>query len=175
MIKISFKPKLANLNLKLSRVTSLFYRVKDIVPNNIMKKVLWCPHTTFPLLYSIPIWCTTNILPLFRKQKRLIRIITDSDFYKDTQPYFKKVHKLKLKVHTLKLKVHTLKILMLEIVLKIYYCSSHITTILQAYINTSIYQYITLKHFNIMLSFMMLPRNKIGKKRVGHEIQFTIL
>ena len=96
--KMSFKPHIANLMLKLTRVMSLLYRVRNIVPNNIMK-VLYDAHVLPHFHYCIPIWCTTyptHLLPLFRMQKRLIRIITNTDFYEHTQPLFKELHTLKI-------------------------------------------------------------------------------
>lgn len=44
------------------------------------------------LQYCTPIWCSTyptHLLPLFRLQKKIIRIITNSDYFAHTQPLFK--------------------------------------------------------------------------------------
>lgn len=38
----------------------------------------------------------THLLPRFWMQKRSIRILTNSDFYKHTEPLFKELHVLQL-------------------------------------------------------------------------------
>ena len=112
--KMTFKPHIANLMLKLSRVMSLLYRVRDIVPIKIMK-TLYDAHVLPHFHYCTSIWCTTyptHLLPLFRMQKRLIRIITDSDFYEHTQPLFKELHTLKLfDINKLDIAVYMFKML----------------------------------------------------------------
>ena len=62
-------------------------------------KTLYDVHVLPHFHYCTPIWCTTyptHLLPLFRMQKRLIRIITYSDLYEHTQALFKELHTLKL-------------------------------------------------------------------------------
>ena len=96
--KMTFKPHITNLMLKLSRVTSLLYKVKDLVPKNVMK-TLYDAHVLPHFYYCTPIWCTTyptHLLPLFRIQKKIIRIITDSYYLEHTQPLFKEIRTLKL-------------------------------------------------------------------------------
>ena len=96
--KMTFKPHITNLMLKLSRVMSLLYRVKEMVPKNVIK-TLYDAHVLPHLHYCTPIWCSTyhtHLLPLHRMQKRFIRIITNSNFYAHTQPLFKQLYTLKL-------------------------------------------------------------------------------
>lgn len=111
--KMTFKPHIDNLMLKLSRVMSLLYRVRDNVPNNIMT-TLYHAHVLPHLHYCIPIWCSTyptHLLPLFKMQKRIIRIITNSDFYAHTQPLFKESSVLKLfDINKLEIAVYMFKI-----------------------------------------------------------------
>ena len=115
--KLTFKPHITNLTLKLSRVMSLLYRVKDFVPLNIMK-MLYNAHVLPHFHYCTPIWCSTyptHLLPIFRMQKRLIRIITDSDFYEHTQPLFKELNTLKLfDINKFEIAVYMFKLLKSE-------------------------------------------------------------
>lgn len=95
---MTFKTHISNLVLKLSRIVSLIYRVKDLMPTYLRKtlyNVLVLPHYQ----YCSPIWCSTyptHLLPLFRLQKKIIRIITNSDYFDHTQPLFKQNNILKL-------------------------------------------------------------------------------
>ena len=49
--------------------------------------------------YCTPIWCNTyptHLLPLFRLQKKIIRIISNHGYFDHTQPLFKSMNILKL-------------------------------------------------------------------------------
>ncbi len=62
------------------------------MPNYVLK-ILYNAHVLPHLQYCTPIWCNaypTNLLPLLRLQKKIIRIITNSDYFEHTQPLFKK-------------------------------------------------------------------------------------
>ena len=55
-------------------------------------KTLYNAHVLPHLQYCTPIWCSTyptHLVPLFRLQKRMIRIVTNSDFFAHTQQLFK--------------------------------------------------------------------------------------
>ena len=112
--KMTFIPHITNLMLKLTRVMSLLYRVKDFVPQSTLK-TLYNAHVLPHLHYCTPIWCSTyptHLLPLFRIQKRFIRIITNSDFYEHTQPLFKDIYTLKLfDINKLEIAVYMYKLL----------------------------------------------------------------
>ena len=96
--KLTFKPHISNLCLKLSRIVSLLYYIKDFMPLDIIK-IMYNAHVLPILGYCMPIWCNTyptHLLPLFRVQKKIIRIITNSDYYEHSQPLFKHTNILTL-------------------------------------------------------------------------------
>ena len=90
---MSFKPHITELCLKISRIVSLLYQVKDLMPNNVLK-ILYTAHVLPHLQYCTPIWCSTyptHLLPLVRLQKKIIRIVSNSGYFDHTQPLFKKL------------------------------------------------------------------------------------
>ncbi len=93
----TFKYHISNLILKLSRTMSLLYQVKNSVPGYVLL-ILYNAHVLPHLRYCTPIWSNpypTHLLPLFRLQKIIIRILTNSVYYAHTQPLFKEVNVLK--------------------------------------------------------------------------------
>ena len=95
---MTFKPHISNVSLKLSRTISLLYQVKDIVPDYVLK-ALYNAHVLPHLLYCTPIWGNTyptHLLPLFRLQKKIIRLITNNSYFAHTHPLFKQTNILKL-------------------------------------------------------------------------------
>ena len=95
---MTFKTHISNLILKLSRIVSLAYRIKNLLPSYVLN-TFYDAHVLPLLGYCSPIWCTTyptHLLPLFRLQKKIIRIITNSDYFEHTQPLFKNNNILKL-------------------------------------------------------------------------------
>ena len=69
-----------------------------MMPNYVLK-VFYNAHVLPHLLYCSPIWCSTyptHLLPLFRLQKKIMRIITNNDYFEHTQPLFKNNSILKL-------------------------------------------------------------------------------
>ena len=95
---MTFKFHVTNLTLKLSRIVSLLYQIKDFVPNYVLT-IMYNAHVLPHLQYCIPIWCNTyptHLLPLIRLQKKIIRITTNSDYFAHTQPLFKDTNTLKL-------------------------------------------------------------------------------
>ena len=84
--------------LKLSRIVSLFYQIRELMPKDILR-IMYNSHILPHLQYCTPIWCSTyptHLLPLFRIQKKVIRIITNSDFLAHTRPLFKDTKVLNL-------------------------------------------------------------------------------
>lgn len=95
---MTFKHHVTNQILKLSRLVSLLYQIKELMPIDVLK-MLYNAHVLPHLYYCTPIWCNTyptHLLPLFRLQKKIIRIITNSDYFAHTQPLFKETNSLKL-------------------------------------------------------------------------------
>ena len=95
---LTFKYHIENLTLKLSRLVSMLHQVKELMPKDILK-TLYNAHVLPHLNYCTPIWCNTyptHLLPLIRLQKKIIRIITNSDYFAHTQPLFKETGTLKV-------------------------------------------------------------------------------
>ncbi len=55
---MTFKAHISNLCLKLSRIVSLLYNIKDLMPINVLKTV-YNAHALPILRYCMPIWCNT--------------------------------------------------------------------------------------------------------------------
>ena len=95
---LTFKPHISYLCLRLSRLISLIYHVKNIMPNDVLK-ILYNAHILPVLYYCTPIWGNTyptNLIPLFRLQKKILRIITNSGYWDHTKPLFKSTNILTL-------------------------------------------------------------------------------
>ena len=111
---LTFKPHISDLSLKLSRNICLLHQVRDFMPNQIFK-ILYHAHILPHLQYCMPIWCNTyptHLIPLLRLQKKIIRIITNSNFFDHTQPLFKNTYILKLfDLNKLQLAIHMYKII----------------------------------------------------------------
>ena len=94
---MSFRSHISNLIIKLSRIVALLYQVKDFVPIYVLT-ILYNAHVLPHLHYCSPIWSSTyptHLLPLFRLQKKVIRIITNSNYLDHTEPLFKRYNILK--------------------------------------------------------------------------------
>lgn len=111
---MTFKTHISALVLKLSRIVSLLYRIKDFMPTYVLK-ILYDAHVLSHLQYCSPIWCSTyptHLLPVFRLQKKIIRIITNSDYFDHTQPLFKNNNILKVfDVHRLQIAIYMFKMI----------------------------------------------------------------
>lgn len=94
---MTFNPHISNLMLKLSRIVSLLYQIKDLVPQYVFI-ILYNAHVLPHLQYCIPIWCNTyptHLIPIQIAEKNN-RIITFSDYFAHAQPLFKETNILKL-------------------------------------------------------------------------------
>ena len=88
--RMSFKCHINYLCQRLSRISSLIYRLKDMLPTFVLK-TLYHAHISSILSYCTVIWSgatPTSLTPLIRLQKRIIRNITVSDFLAHTAPLF---------------------------------------------------------------------------------------
>ena len=95
---MTFKTHVTHLSQKLSRTASLFYRVNQFMPPFVLK-LLYHAHVGSLLSYCNMIWANTYIThldPVIKMQKRIIRIITNSDFLEHTEALFKQCRILKL-------------------------------------------------------------------------------
>ena len=111
---MTFRSHISNLILKLSRIVAMLYRVKDYMPTKVLK-ILYDAHVLPHLQYCSPIWSSTyptHLLPLFRLQKKIIRIITNSDYFAHTQPLFKTSNILKIyDINRLQIAIYMFKLL----------------------------------------------------------------
>ena len=88
---MSFKTHITHLSQRLSRTASLLYRVQQFMPPSILK-IMYHAHVSSILNYCNIIWSNTyptHLQPIIKMQKRIIRIITNSDFLEHTEPLFK--------------------------------------------------------------------------------------
>ena len=87
---MSFKSHITYLSQKLSRAAAMLYQVRDIMPPYVLKNMYYA-HVNSLLTYCNLIWMNTHqtdLSPLIKLQKRIIRIITRSDFLAHTEPLF---------------------------------------------------------------------------------------
>ena len=96
--KLNFTEHIQYITGKISKLTGLMYKLKAFFPCEILRNLylsLIYPYYN----YCILAWGSTNksvLQPLFLYQKKLVRIITTSDYYAHTNPLFKQLKILKL-------------------------------------------------------------------------------
>ena len=97
--KLTFKEHLTTITSKISKVVGLFYKLKHKFPLEVIHKLYYSlvyPH----LSYCILAWGGAKqayLHPLLLLQKRICRIITDSNYYAHTGPLFKQLKMLRIK------------------------------------------------------------------------------
>ena len=87
---LNFKAHISHVTSRLASLSSLFYRLKDSVPEFVLK-CIYHAHVSTVLNYCNAIWSNTfdsHLLPLIRIQKRIIRNIVRADFLAHTRPIF---------------------------------------------------------------------------------------
>ena len=97
--KLHFKEHLTFLSNKLSRISALIYRIKDLVPTFVLK-LMYEAHVNSIISYCNIIWSNTyqTHLDLVNKLlKRIIRNATHSEFLAPSAPLFKELKVLDLK------------------------------------------------------------------------------
>ena len=95
---MSFKSHINYLSRRLARTAALFYRVKPFVPEFVMRN-MYQAHFLSLISYCNLIWSSTfpsHLDPITKLQKRVIRIISNSDFLAHTDPLFKQLKLLDL-------------------------------------------------------------------------------
>ena len=95
---MTFRTHISMLTQRLSRMSGLIYRVRNFMPDFVLK-MLYNAHITSILNYCNIIWSNTFVThldPLIKSQKRLIRLITNSDFLAHTEPLFKELQILNI-------------------------------------------------------------------------------
>ena len=89
--KLTFKEHVKYISNKVSKLTGLLYKIKDFFPLQVLRNLYFS--LIYPYLnYCILAWGSANISvlePLFILQKKLVRILCNSDFYEHTSPLFK--------------------------------------------------------------------------------------
>ena len=91
--KMSFKYHINHIASKISRISALIYRAKNLMPPHILKMV-YEAHVNSILNYCNPIWA--NTYPTYTESiskllKRIVRNITHSDFLAHTKPLFQQL------------------------------------------------------------------------------------
>ena len=96
--KLKFDKHIGMISKKLSKSVGIFYKVRYLVPENLMLILYYS--LVYPyLLYAISIWggtYPTHLQPLIIIQKRVIRLITNQNFLAHSSPLFLKTKVLKL-------------------------------------------------------------------------------
>ena len=95
---MTFKTHIAFLSQKLARIAALIYQVKDLMPEFVLKNMYYA-HAQSLLFYCNLIWNNTNksdLNSLYVVQKRLIRLITKSEYLAHTRPLFRRTKILDL-------------------------------------------------------------------------------
>ena len=91
---LNFKPHITNLCLRLSRIIPLLVKAKHLAPIKILQ-CLYYAHIYPHLTYCNPIWSQTypcHLSQLNVLHKKIIRIMTNSDFIEHSQPLFKRLN-----------------------------------------------------------------------------------
>ena len=109
---LTFKRHINYISNRLASLSSLFYRVKDFMPEYVLK-LMYHAHVNSILNYCNIIWANTyptHLIPLLRIHKRIIRNIARADFLAHTEPLFKKLGLLNLEgIRKLSLALHFYK------------------------------------------------------------------
>ena len=91
---LSWKPHQQKISSKMSKFTGVLNKLKHQLPNYILLKIyhsLILPHFN----YGVLVWCH-NPNSIFKLQKRIVRIITNSRYNSHTDPLFKRLNLLKI-------------------------------------------------------------------------------
>ena len=96
--KLKFTDHIYFVCKKLSKTVGILYRLKGFVPCNVLVSLYYS--LAYPyLLYANVVWggtCQVHLEPLVILQKRIIRIVTNADYYAHTEPLFKTSSILKI-------------------------------------------------------------------------------
>ena len=96
--KLNWKPHIEYIRKKLSKSTGILIKARQYLPKQCLKTLYYT--FVYPYLnYCIQVWGKTYasyLDPINKAQKRIIRIITSSNYRKHTPPLFKQLSILKL-------------------------------------------------------------------------------
>ena len=97
--KLTFREHILEITKKISRLVGLLYKLKLSFPQSILKQLYYS--LIYPyLIYCLPLWgCTAQTIlePLVLVLKKIVRLITSSEYLAHTNPLFKETSILKLK------------------------------------------------------------------------------
>ena len=96
--ELTFRDHIQHISKKVSKLTGLMFKLKQFFPLDILRSLY------FSLIYPYFTYCIlawggvpkTLLQQLVLHQKKLVRILSDSDFYAHTTPLFKQLKILKL-------------------------------------------------------------------------------
>ena len=95
---LTFEQHIFNISNKISKSIGIMYKIKNLVPKSVLVTIYYS--FVYPyLIYGNEIWGGTNdchIKPLILLQKKIVRIITKSDYLAHTNPLFKATNILKI-------------------------------------------------------------------------------
>ena len=96
--RLNFSLHIGVISRKISRSAGILYKLRDVVPNTVLLSLYYS--LVYPyLIYCVTAWGGTNdcyTCALFIQQKRIVRIITGSDYLSHTDLLFKQLSILKL-------------------------------------------------------------------------------
>ena len=96
--KLNFSQHIKQVCTKLSKTVGIFYRLRYYVPSNVLKKMYYS--LAYPyFIYGSMLWggsVASHLRPLELLQKKLIRIITGSEYLAHTNPLFASTKILKI-------------------------------------------------------------------------------
>ena len=96
--KLKWKEHIKIIQSKISKTTAIIYKASHVLTERALY-ILYCSIALPYMTYCSEIWGNTyrtNALPVFLKQKRLLRIVCRGNRIDHTTPLFFKMHALKL-------------------------------------------------------------------------------
>ena len=110
--KLSFNAHIEVISKKISKTVGVMFKLRPFVPDNIMLNLYY--GLVYPyLIYCNVIWGGTNYIHLRNLvllQKKIVRIITNSDYLAHSDPLFVRTGILKINdIHTFLLAIHGFK------------------------------------------------------------------
>ena len=94
--KLSWKEHISKLCSKLSKCVALIYKASHVLSSNALY-ILYCTLFLPYLTYCVEVWGNTyktNIIPIFMKQKRVIRMVCHANYLEHTSDLFKSLKAL---------------------------------------------------------------------------------
>ena len=88
---MTFKVHMKHIANRLARMSALLFRLKDIMPTFVLKNI-YHAHVSSILNYCNIIWANSydiHCKPIILMLKRIVRNITNSDYYAHTEPLFR--------------------------------------------------------------------------------------